>query len=85
MTSGWNVIKAVKKQKVGEGRVLVQFDHVVDKNRVFSRGRWAKNLVILHPFLAKEAPNQFLLDCVNSPCMLRVYQSYLCIQRWLRS
>lgn len=42
----------------------MQFEHVIDKNRVLGKGLWAfdKNLLVLHPLTASEDPQTVSLD-----------------------
>lgn len=51
-------------QKLGVDRLLIQFEHDVDKNRVLGQGPWAfdKNLVVLRTINAEDDPQYVSLD-----------------------
>lgn len=60
----WNVLREVKMQKLGFDKILIQFEHVIGKNRVMGKGSWVfdKNLVVLRTLEADEDPQTVSLD-----------------------
>lgn len=58
LLSGWNLIKGVNIQKIGEDRLFLQFNHVVDKRKVLWQGPRAfdKSLVVLCPIAKGQDP-----------------------------